>query len=328
MIDPRLHQILTESRATGLGESVGSEGGFLVFEDVTNQLVQSVFETGKLGRYCMRFPISTSANSIKINAFNETSRATGSRLGGLQSYWLQEAGEKLASKPDFRQLELILKKLIALVYLTDELLQDVQALERIVRQGFADEFGWMLDNAIVNGTGSGMPLGILASPCLVTVAKETGQTASTVVVENLVKMYSRQLNPSQAIWLVNRDITPELFTMGITVGTGGSPIFMPAGGISGNPFNTILGRPVIEIEQASTLGTLGDIIFADLGGYILAEKGGIQAATSIHVRFVYDESAMRFVWRLDGQPLLASAITPASGSGNTLSHFVTLAART
>jgi HK97 family phage major capsid protein len=101
---------------------------------------------------------------------------------------------------------------------------------------------------------------------------------------------------------------------------------MPAGGLSQSPYNTILGRPVIPIEQCATLGTVGDIIFADLRGYVLATKGGIQADMSIHVKFVYDESVFRFVMRLDGQPLRESALTPYKGS-STLSHFVALATR-
>ncbi|NIM99580.1 MAG: phage major capsid protein [candidate division Zixibacteria bacterium] len=319
-------QRLYEARATGLSEGVGSEGGFLVQEDFTNQLIKSIFETGVLAEFCMKLGITGPSNSIKINCFNETSRATGSRLGGVQGYWLAEAAQKTASKPDFRQLVLELKKMIGLCYVTDELLQDVAALERIVRQGFADEFGFMLDDSIVNGTGSGRPLGILNSPCLVTVNKETGQAAATIQVENLLKMWARCTNPEKAHWLVNRDIIPQLYSMGITVGTGGSPIFMPAGGISGQPFNTILGRPVIAIEQAQTLGTAGDIILADLSAYILADKGGVQVASSIHVRFVYDESCFRFVYRVDGQPLYASAITPYKGAA-TLSPFVVLESR-
>jgi hypothetical protein len=44
------------------------------------------------------------------------------------------------------------------------------------------------------------------------------------------------------------------------------------------------------------------------------------------VRFEYDESVFRFVTRLDGQPVRASALIPYKGSA-TLSNFVALAAR-
>ena len=102
---------------------------------------------------------------------------------------------------------------------------------------------------------------------------------------------------------------------------------MSGGGVSQAPYASLFGRPVVPIEQCATLGDQGDIIFADLSNYILIDKGGIQSAMSIHVKFIYDESVFRFVYRVDGQPALASPITPYKGTANTLSPFVTLAAR-
>jgi HK97 family phage major capsid protein len=129
--------------------------------------------------------------------------------------------------------------------------------------------------------------------------------------------------------LINQNALPQLYTMSLAVGTGGAPVYMPAGQASSSPYSTLFGRPVIPIEQCATLGDAGDIILGDFNnGYILAEKsGGIQQDISIHVRFIYDESCYRFVYRVDGQPMLASAITPFK-STDTLSHFVILEART
>ena len=117
--------------------------------------------------------------------------------------------------------------------------------------------------------------------------------------------------------------------MSIAVGTGGQLIYMPPGGLSQSAYGTLLGRPVIPIEQCASVGTIGDIILGDYNnGYLLAEKGGIKSDMSIHVRFVYDESVFRFVLRVDGQPLRASAMTPYKGGANyTQSHFVALATR-
>jgi len=324
-VDPRLY-----NAATGLGESVPSDGGFLVQQDFSSTLMQDVFKTGVLSSRCKRVAISGNANSIKINGVDETSRAT-SRYGGIVGYWGDEAGEKTASKPKFRKIELNLKKLVGLCYATDELLDDSGALEGIIRDGFVSEFGFLLDDGIVNGTGAGQPKGIMSSGSLVTVAKETGQTAATVVAENIINMYSRLFasSRSNAVWLINQNIEPQLFTMSIAVGTGGVPVYMPAGGLSGLPYGTIFGRPVLPIEQAQTLGTTGDIVLADFNnGYVLAEKGGIKSDMSIHVRFIYDESVFRFVMRVDGQPVRASALTPyKGGSGSTQSHFISLATR-
>lgn len=324
--DPRLF-----NAATGLNETVPSDGGFLVQQDFSSTLLQDVFETGILASRCRRVQISGNANSIKINGVDETSRATGSRSGGVRVYWADEADEKTASKPKFRKIELTLKKIVALCYATDELLDDATALESIIRDSFRNEMGFAIDDSIFNGTGAGQPLGIMNAGCLVSVAKETGQAASTVVAENVIKMYSRLFASSRknAVWLINQNIEPQLFTMSLAVGTGGIPIYMPAGGLSGQPYGTLFGRPVLPIEQTQTLGTQGDIVFADFNnGYILAEKGGIQSDMSIHVRFIYDESVFRFVLRIDGQPVRASALTPYKGGASyTQSHFITLDTR-
>ncbi len=322
--DPRLFR----AAATGLGESVSSDGGFLLNPDFSTQLLERAFETGVLSSLCRRIQIGANSNSIRLPAVDETSRATGSRFGGVRGYWTEEAGEKTASKPKFRSMELSLKKNTVLIYATDELLQDATALEGFIRMAAPDEIGFMVDDAIVNGSGAGQPLGILNSGALISVAKESGQTAATVVYENIVNMYSRMpsRNRRTAAWFINQAIEPQLFTMSLAVGTGGVPVFLPAGGVSGQPYGTLFGRPVIPIEQCAALGTVGDIIFADLSSYLLADKAGIESAMSIHVRFIYDESVFRFVYRVDGQPILSSAITPYKGS-NTLSPFVTLATR-
>jgi HK97 family phage major capsid protein len=144
-------------------------------------------------------------------------------------------------------------------------------------------------------------------------------------------MFSRLFASSRpsAVWYINQNIEPQLYTMALPVGLGGQLVYMPPGGLSGNPYGQLFGRPVIPIEQCQTLGTSGDIVLGDLtNGYILAEKGGIQSDMSIHVRFVYDESVFRFVLRVDGQPVRSTPLTPYKGGANyTQSHFVTLETR-
>jgi HK97 family phage major capsid protein len=324
-VDPRLFN----AAATGLNETVPSEGGFLVQQDFTSDLLRDMIATGILAPKCRQQPISGAANSIKINGVDETSRVS-SRFGGIVGYWADEAEEKTKSKPKFRKIEMNLHKLIGLCYATDELLADAAALEGFIRAAFPSEFGFLTDDAIIRGTGAGQPLGILNAGCLVQQAKETGQKADTIVAENVIKMSSRIFASSylNAAWYINQMCLPQLYTMSIAVGTGGQLVFVPPGGLSAAPYGMLLGRPVVPIEQASALGDLGDIILADMNGYILAQKGGIQSDVSIHVRFVYDESVFRFVLRIDGQPERAAALTPYKGGATaTQSCFVALAER-
>ena len=325
-VDPKLFN------ATGLNETTPSDGGFLVQKDFASQMIQQVFETGKLAPLCRRITISGNANGTKLNGVDETSRVSGSRYGGIRGYWAAEADEKTASKPKFRQIELNLKKLVGLCYATDEMLDDSAQLEGVIRQGFVSEFGFLLDDAILNGTGAGQPLGVMNSGAKVTVTKVAGQGANTVIGDNVVDMYSRLFagSRSNAVWLINQAVEPQLMKMvlGKVYGTNtaavGGLVYMPPGGLSQSPYGTLFGRPVIPVEQCQALGTEGDIILADLtNGYVLAEKGGMSADVSIHVRFIYDESVFRFVLRVDGQPVRATALTPFKGSA-TQSHFITL----
>jgi HK97 family phage major capsid protein len=262
---------------------------------------------------------------VKVPGVDETSRVNGSRNGGLQAYWEAEGATLTASKAKFRRVELELRKLTALTYATDELLSDATALGAWVSSVLPAELIFKLEDAIINGTGAGTPLGILNGGALVSQAAESAQTADTVNEKNVLKMFARlpvSSRPS-AVWFINQDVEPQLPQMVI----GEQPVYLPPGGLVGTqPFGTLLGRPVIPVEQCATVGDVGDIILADMSQYYLARKGGIRADTSIHVKFTTDEQAFRFIMRVDGQPAWMSAITPFKGS-NTLSPFVTLAAR-
>ena len=323
-----LDERLVEIRATGLSEGVGSEGGFAVPTDFSTQLLQLAHETGLLPPLCLKIPI-TKGNSIDLPTIDQSSRADGSRLGGIEARWIQEAGEKPATKPKFRSLTLSAKKLVGLCWLTDELIEDQPLLETVVREGFREEFGFKLDDAIIRGTGAGQPLGVLNSPCLVTVSKETGQPADTIVYENILAMWSRMpgRNRKRAVWCVNQDVEPQLYSMGLILGMGGSPVYLPPTGASEQPYGSLFGRPVIPLEQCSTLGDLGDILLGDFSTYLLGQRGEMQSALSIHCRFQWDEQCLRFVLRIDGQPLWHNALTPFKGA-NELSPFITLEART
>ncbi len=317
---------------TGLGESVPSDGAFLVAQEFIPTLLDRTYNTGVVFSRCLKQPVGPNFNGFKIPAINETSRADGSRWGGVRAYWGAEAASITASYPTFRQISVELQKLFALCYVTDELLQDSVALEGYVNRWFPMEMGFKLDDAIINGDGAGKPLGLLNSPARVSVAAETGQAAATIVTNNILKMYRRCWGASipNAVWFINQDTLEQLETLVIPIGTAGTLANLYTQPNSANPqagpYGSIKGRPVIPIEQCATVGTEGDIIFADLSQYIVGDKGGMNAASSIHVAFTTDQMAFRFIYRVNGEPIWHSTLTPYKGS-STLSPYVTLATR-
>lgn len=251
-IDPRL----STRAATGLSESVPSDGGFLVDQQMANGILKNVWDTGMILPRISKVTLSGNKTGMKFNGLDETSRVNGSRAGGIQVFSAAEAAEKTKSKPKFRKIELNLNKLIGLCYATDELLDDAAALAQTINEGFKDEYDFKITDWIINGTGAGEALGILNSGCMVSVGRENGQNADTIVFENVNKMWSRLMARSRpnAIWVINQDCEPQLNTMSIAVGTGGVPVYMPAGGASASPYSNLFGRPVVPIEHCATLG--------------------------------------------------------------------------
>jgi len=314
--DPKLKAI----KATGLSENVPADGGYLLSPQVAGGIIERMYDVGQILSRVSQDPIGPNSNSMLYNAVDESSRADGSRWGGVLGYWLAEAGTKTASKPTFRQMELKLKKVAALCYATDELLEDAVALQSWITRTVPEELRFQVESAIVRGNGVGKPLGIMNAPALVSV---TRVDANQIDQDDIANMWARRwAGVNDYVWLANPSIFPQLINLTI----GNFPALLPASaGMQGDPSFTLYGRPFIESEYTYALGTSGDLILASLSQYQTITKGGVQAASSIHVNFTSDETAFRFVYRIDGQPLWNSALTPYD-AGNTLSPFVVLTA--
>ena len=329
-IDPRLVRGATPS--TWGNEGVGSDGGFAVPPDFSGPIQEKIMgETSLLPRTDM---IPTGSNTYTVPK-DETSPWDSSN--GIQAYWDGEAAAHTQTKPQLTQDSIRLHKLSCLVPVTDEQLEDTPGLGGYVSRKAATKMNFKVNFAIVQGSGVGMPRGILNSPCLVSVAKETSQAADTLVAENIVKMYSRMYAESlpTSVWLVNQDIFPQLFLVTVNVknvagseNVGGAPVFMPPGGLSMAPYGMLMGRPIVPTQACETIGDQGDIIFADLMQFMCPVKNGgaIRQAMSLHVWFDYDLMAFKFTLRMGGQASWGQALSPRDGS-NTLSPFVTLDAR-
>lgn len=319
----RLHAY---SAASGMSVGVPADGGYLVRKDWSAQLLDRARENAVLLPRTRTIGIGGDFDGLEYPYIDESSRVDGSRWGGVQIYWKAEAATVTAKQPKIGKGELRLEEIMGLAYVTERLLRDSTALQGLLSDAFASEFAFKVDDSILRGSGSGQCLGILNSAALVTQAAEGSQTADTVNVDNVLKMYSRMPGRLKggAVWLIHSDVMTQLPKMTI----GQQPVWLPPGGVQNSPLSTLLGKPVIEIEQASALGDVGDILFVNLREYVtIAKEGeGLRADSSMHVRFLNDEMTFRWVYRINGQPAARTAVTPFKGS-STQSAFVALAAR-
>lgn len=302
----------------GLGSSIPSEGAFLVPNEFGLELWQRTLDTGRILDRCSGMPV-TVGDELKIPAIDETSRADGSRFGGTRMHWVEEGETSTPTKPKFGELALRPKKLLGLAYSTEELLADAPALGVWLERVFALEAGFVIEDAIVNGTGTGRPLGVLHSDTLVTVAAEGGQAAATVLPANLVNMAARLWGPSHrnAIWLMPNEAFEQIADASFS---NGAPVvtYGPDGR------RLILGMPLELNEYTPALGSAGDVLLGDFSQYLIGEKEP-EFIGSIHVRFIYEEGVFRIRYRVDGQPAWQSPVTPKNGTA-TQSPFVQVCA--
>jgi HK97 family phage major capsid protein len=318
-------QLQKDVKASGLSEGgPPSEGGVLVPDKYLYEILSPTLERSKIFEKCTKFDTGTSS-SLRLPLVAAYDHSSSSWNGDTSAYIIEEGGAKTATKPEFALPTFNLKKIVQLVYLTDELFQDSPiAGGTYMQKIFIDSLHEFLDSLILNGVGGGQPLGITNAPATITQIKDAGQVASTLTFSNLMNMYSRIFkgNFDNLIWLANHDVIPQLYGVNVSVGTGGAPVF-----IQGPQGNFLFGVPLHFTEHCQTLGTVGDIMLADFSAYGVAQKSElIQIAISIHVNFATDESVLRFVIRMDGQPLLSGPITP-SRSTTTISPFVVLETR-
>ena len=308
---------------TQVHEVVGTdEGGFMVPPDYRDLLWEVIMsEEGLFGQ---SNPEPTIKNMVAFAADESTAWSAD----GIQANWLAEAGQMSASKLATQGRLTRLEKIYAFVNVTDEILSDAPRLNNRLTRRAPEAIRFKIDEAMVNGNGTGKPLGWMNSPALITVAKEGGQAADTIVAENIANMYMRIFPESitaGARWLVNQDIFQQLTELEI----GGRIVYSsPVTGIVNAPAGTLFGIPIMFSQHAKTLGDLGDIQLIDIaqGYYSTNKAGGIKFATSIHLFFDYDVNSFRWTFRVGGRPYLSAPIDPQFGS-NSNSHFVALAAR-
>lgn len=332
-IDPRLLKMEEKERqkaaGTSLNEGDAEAGGYLIPTEFRNQLLELAIEKSNILNMAVIVPMAS--NAVRVPYLSGFDHSGGTVHGGVQWSWLDEEDQKSETRPKFGQIGMRLHKIAGLCYTSDEILEDSPiSMEPLLTRLFADSLAWQLDDVFINGTGAGQPQGIMTAPCMVSQAKQVGQAATTIVYENLIKMYAHLWRKQGAVWMANHDTFPALATMTLTVGAGGVPVYLPAGGATGKPYDSLFGLPLMMTEHCQTLGTSGDILLCDWSQYLIGQKAGggagVKFDTSIHIKFDFDQTAFRFVFRIDGQPWWPTYMTPQH-STNYLTPFVKLDTR-
>jgi len=307
---------------------VPAQGGFLIPEEVRADIMTRALEGAIVRPQATVVPMPTGKFRWPVVDFTTE---VGEVYGGMQMVWLDEGEPFSETEASFASIALTAHKLGGLASVPNELIRHISALETWLRTNMPNAIRHFEDIGFLTGDGVAKPLGALsaANPALIVASAETGQPTDTITWNNVLAMFARLLPESyaNAEWIISPDCIPEIFTMALPVGTGGSAVMFGEGGGPSRLAQSMLGIPIRWSRKTpAVLGDQGDISLVDLSTYVIGDTTSVQLDTSEHSSFRSDKTDFRIIEEVDGQPGLLSPLTPAN-NGPTLSAYVQLATR-
>lgn len=316
-VTPALEKVQGRS-ILGMNTQTGSEGGYAIQTDFVSRIMETVIESSEILGRVDRYQVSANANEVYVAMLNETT--TANVFGGVQAYWVAEGATIPNTKPALRQIRLGLEKIAALAYVTDEQMRDAQFTGSLIERAFALAIARLEEKKIISD--------VIANAGTTTIAKESGQSADTVVGKNFLKMRNAMISTSRrnAIWTMHPDVAAELPEMYLAGTHSDKFIYMPENGISVNGYDRLFGREIIESDYCSELGEKGDVLYWNPMAYLWIYKGGIETASSIHVAFDTAQQAFRAITYANGMCKYDTGLT-INNSTTKRASYVTLAQR-
>ena len=308
----------TQRSILGMNTQVGSEGGYAIQVDFANRIMDSVVEQSEILNRVDRYQVSANANEVYVSMVNETS--TANVFGGVVAYVVEEGATIPNTKPSLKQIRLPLKKLAALAYVTDEQMRDAQFTGSLLERAFGLAIARLREKMIITN--------VINNPGTTTIAKESGQSAATVVGKNFLKMRNGLISTSRrnAIWTMHPDVMAELPEVYLAGTHTDKFLYMPEDGIYSTGYDRLFGREIIESDYCSALGTKGDVLYWSPFEYLEITKGGIETAASIHVAFDTAQMAFRAISYANGMCKYDQGISLVNSS-TARASYVTLATR-
>ena len=273
----------------------------------------------------------------KVNLRRVPGKARQRIMGAIpEAVWTEMCANLNELDFVFNQVEVDGYKVGGYVAVCNALLEDSDiALGAEIMEGIARAIGYALDKAIIYGTGTKMPLGIVtrlaqtedpgnaaqgARPWAnlstsnivsVTSANSTG----TKLYQSVVKAagaakgkYSR----GDKFWIMN-DTTHNAM---VAEALG----FNASGAIVSGQNNTmpVIGGDIVVLDfipDNNIIGGYGDL-------YLLAERAGTSLASSEHARFIEDQTVFKGTARYDGVPVIPEGFVAIGINGATVTTSV------
>lgn len=288
-----------------MGEGTDSTGGFLVPPEVSDELIPLRDNVSVLRQLFTTQPIES--DTIRFVAQDS----------GLAVAWTAEFAEKIQSDLSFSEFEAHVYTAAGLATVSNQLLKDAKwDVDMLITKDLAKRFVSLEEQAFINGSGSGQPLGIMNTPGVISVPYTEASPEQAALLDKIsdgiTEIQTQFLGFPDAIvmhprtwgWLAKGRTKDETYVLGSGAnGTQRRPN-EPIPGYNGGtaPRGELFGLPVYCTPNVPTaLGDAEDesaVIVGDFSQGLVLDREGIVTDTSQHVFFTSNQTVFRSEERL------------------------------
>lgn len=290
------------------GMSEGGNAGYVVSKPLIASILQSSQAESPIWSAVKK--LTTKSFGGKIPQFHEEVRTEAGQAN--MAFWVGEAVTKTTDYPMWDQFDYTLKKLVTLLPVTDELMQDSQLMQDWVDQFVPKQIAKNVERAILYGDPA-ISLNGIMGPVSSKGVQEC-VVASTLTEANIIAMVKllAPANRKNACWYVSQNRWNQILDLA-NAGTNfiSSEFLYLEDGTA-----LLMGHKVYVMEQ---MKAPGDICLGDFTQYVVLSMGDAIKDVSIQFKFNLDETYMRWVIRLAGE---AFGQVYDLDDGNTVGTFV------
>lgn len=272
-----------------LAEGVAADGGYLFPDEFRAEIIRDIMNQPRMRNEVTIIPMRRDVMNIPTLA----SRPTVT--------WTDENAVKSTTTAHFGQVTLTVKKMAAILYASDELIDDSTEVDIVnfIVGLFSEAIGEEEDRVIWRGNGTTEPTGIAGHASIGTVACAGNLDFDNLM--NLIYALPQKYHANAKIYAHRNNIL-ELRKLKSTDGN-----YYWANPVSAGAPATFMGYPVMEVNELSE----ASIYFGDLKkGYWLGDRQRmtVKVSQDTETAFTKDQTAIRVVSRIAGNVVLGQAV--------------------
>jgi len=271
-----------------LSEGTAADGGYLFPDEFRSEIVRELEDTNAL------------RSLVRVIPMRRDTIDWPSLVSSVKVYWTAENAAKSTTTAHFGEKSLTARKVAAILYASDELIEDSQDIDvvNLIIELFAEAIRTEEERVIVAGNGTTEPEGLTQA----TIASRS--VAGDLSFDEIKRLdyllpvkYRRN-----ATWVINPVNVEEL---ALLKDNDGRYLWQDA--VTENELPRLMGRPVYETAWCPE----DEIYFGDLRiGYVLGDRKRmtVKVSQDTETAFTKDQTAIRVVERIGGLVILPAAI--------------------